>query len=72
MPDDPQTRPSRMAAVIAALADSRIVPVVVFDDAEQAGPLADALVRGGILSIEVTLRTEAGLGPSSGSRAEPT
>lgn len=40
---------------------SRIVPVVALDDAQQAVPLARALLAGGIDVIEVTLRTPAGL-----------
>ncbi len=38
-----------------------VIPVVVVDSAEQAVPLARALLRGGIPVIELTLRTEAGL-----------
>ncbi len=38
-----------------------IIPVVVLDDAADALPLADALLEGGITSIEMTLRTPAGL-----------
>ena len=37
----------------------RIVPVVVIDDAEQALPLAEALLAGGLDAIEITLRTPA-------------
>lgn len=44
------------------LAVSPVVPVVVIDDVEQAVPLAQALVRGGVRIIEITLRTPAGLG----------
>ncbi|MDR1442430.1 MAG: bifunctional 4-hydroxy-2-oxoglutarate aldolase/2-dehydro-3-deoxy-phosphogluconate aldolase [Bifidobacteriaceae bacterium] len=40
---------------------SPLVPVVVIDDATAAGPLADALVEGGLPIVEVTLRTAAGL-----------
>jgi Entner-Doudoroff aldolase len=40
---------------------SPVVPVVVIRDAEQAVPLARALVCGGVAVIEITLRTEAGL-----------
>lgn len=40
---------------------ARIVPVVVLQDAASAGPLADALVAGGIRCAEITLRTAAGL-----------
>ncbi len=44
------------------LAASPVVPVVVIHDVEHAVPLAQALLRGGIAIIEVTLRTPAGLG----------
>lgn len=40
---------------------SPVVPVVVLRDADHAVPLAQALVRGGIRTIEVTLRTDAAL-----------
>lgn len=36
-----------------------IVPVVVLDDDRGAEPLADALMRGGITSAEITFRTPA-------------
>ncbi|KEI44277.1 bifunctional 4-hydroxy-2-oxoglutarate aldolase/2-dehydro-3-deoxy-phosphogluconate aldolase [Saccharopolyspora rectivirgula] len=36
-----------------------VIPVVALDDAAQAVPLAQALLRGGIRTIEVTLRTPA-------------
>jgi len=49
MPDDPLSR----------LAAHRIVPVVVLDDAADAGPLATALVAGGLPVAEVTFRTAA-------------
>ncbi|GAB3685569.1 bifunctional 4-hydroxy-2-oxoglutarate aldolase/2-dehydro-3-deoxy-phosphogluconate aldolase [Angustibacter aerolatus] len=39
-----------------------VVPVVVIDHVDDAVPLANALLRGGIGIIEVTLRTPAGLG----------
>ncbi len=37
------------------------VPVVVLEHAQDAVPLAEALLEGGVKSIEITLRTEAGL-----------
>ncbi|SES37190.1 bifunctional 4-hydroxy-2-oxoglutarate aldolase/2-dehydro-3-deoxy-phosphogluconate aldolase [Actinokineospora terrae] len=40
---------------------SPVVPVVVVDDVARAVPLAEALVRGGVRIIEVTLRTDAAL-----------
>ena len=36
-----------------------IVPVVVLDDAKDAEPLAEALIRGGLPCAEVTFRTAA-------------
>ncbi|MGC4789778.1 bifunctional 4-hydroxy-2-oxoglutarate aldolase/2-dehydro-3-deoxy-phosphogluconate aldolase [Micromonospora sp. DT178] len=46
-------------AVVAAVGAARILPVVVLDDARDAAPLADALVRGGLRCAEVTFRTDA-------------
>jgi 2-dehydro-3-deoxyphosphogluconate aldolase / (4S)-4-hydroxy-2-oxoglutarate aldolase len=45
--------------VLAQLSAQRLVPVVVLDDAAQAGPLAAALVAGGLPVAEVTFRTAA-------------
>ena len=36
-----------------------IVPIVSIDDAADAGPLADALIAGGLPLLEITFRTEA-------------
>ena len=38
-----------------------VLAVVVIDDAEQAFPLAEALLAGGIAAMELTLRTDAAL-----------
>ena len=38
-----------------------LIPVVVIDDPAHAVPFAEALLEGGVNSIEITLRTEAGL-----------
>ena len=43
------------------LAGKPIVPVVVIEDADDAVPLATALLENGLGAIEVTLRTAAGL-----------
>lgn len=48
-----------MADVLDRLAAHRLVPVVVLDEAADAGPLADALVGGGLPVAEVTFRTAA-------------
>lgn len=48
-----------MTDVLDRLARHRLVPVVVLDEAADAGPLADALVGGGLPVAEVTFRTAA-------------
>jgi 2-dehydro-3-deoxyphosphogluconate aldolase/(4S)-4-hydroxy-2-oxoglutarate aldolase len=45
----------------AVLRLSPVMPVVVLDDAANAGPLARALWAGGLRTIEITLRTPAAL-----------
>ncbi|MGB8813778.1 MAG: bifunctional 4-hydroxy-2-oxoglutarate aldolase/2-dehydro-3-deoxy-phosphogluconate aldolase [Paracoccaceae bacterium] len=50
---------SRRAAEICRLAP--VIPVLVIDDLKYARPLAEALVRGGLPALEVTLRTPAAL-----------
>jgi 2-dehydro-3-deoxyphosphogluconate aldolase/(4S)-4-hydroxy-2-oxoglutarate aldolase len=50
---------SERAAQICRLAP--VIPVLVVDDAALAGPLAEALVAGGLPALEVTLRTPAAL-----------
>lgn len=39
--------------------DYAVVPVVVLNDADDAVPLADALIKGGLPCAEVTFRTDA-------------
>ncbi|MFN3167171.1 MAG: bifunctional 4-hydroxy-2-oxoglutarate aldolase/2-dehydro-3-deoxy-phosphogluconate aldolase [Phycisphaeraceae bacterium] len=46
-------------SVFDTLAKHRLIPVIALHDAEQAGPLADALVAGGLPVAEVTFRTDA-------------
>jgi hypothetical protein len=50
---------SRIARDIAHLAP--IIPVLVIEDVAHARPLAEALVRGHLPALEVTLRTPAAL-----------
>lgn len=45
--------------VIETLGRYRLVPVIALQDAEDAGPLAEALVAGGLPVAEVTFRTDA-------------
>ncbi|MBB4267095.1 bifunctional 4-hydroxy-2-oxoglutarate aldolase/2-dehydro-3-deoxy-phosphogluconate aldolase [Roseospira visakhapatnamensis] len=48
-----------MPASFEDLTKRRIVPVIVIDDANDAVPLAEALLEGGIDIIEITFRTAA-------------
>jgi 2-dehydro-3-deoxyphosphogluconate aldolase/(4S)-4-hydroxy-2-oxoglutarate aldolase len=41
------------------IAESRLLPVVVLTNAEDAAPLGDALLDGGLRCVEVTFRTDA-------------
>ena len=41
------------------LAGNPVIPVITLDQVEDAVPLANALVAGGLKVLEVTLRTEA-------------
>ena len=52
--------------VLERLVRSRLVPVVVLDDAADADPLAEALVGGGLPVAEVTFRTVGGRGVDPG------
>lgn len=48
----------KLAEIVAA---TSVMPVMVIDRIDDAVPLAQALVEGGIRVLEITLRTEAGL-----------
>ena len=48
-----------MNEVLKKISDIGIVPVVVLDDAKDAKPLAEALIKGGLPCAEVTFRTDA-------------
>src|SRR5215831_8179839 len=42
---------------LARLRETRVVPVIVIDDPEDAVPLARALIAGGLACAEITFRT---------------
>ena len=46
-----------MTGFLEMLAEQRVLPVVVLDDAAAARPLADALLAAGMRCMEITLRT---------------
>ena len=48
-----------MNPVIEKISELKIVPVVVLNDANDALPLADALIKGGLPVAEITFRTDA-------------
>ena len=48
-----------MKDILTQIAEKRIVPVVKLDRAEDADPLAAALMEGGLPAAEVTFRTDA-------------
>ena len=50
-----------MTAFRAAIEAAPVVPVLTVYDAAHAAPLAEALARGGMKAVEVTLRTPAAL-----------
>lgn len=50
-----------MADLLTQLRQTRIVPVIVIDDPDNAVPLAGALIAGGLPCAEITFRTAAGL-----------
>jgi len=51
----------KTADVIARLAQLRLVPVIILENAADAKPLAEALLAGGLPCAEVTFRTAAAL-----------
>lgn len=52
-------RRERMNEVLEKISQIGIVPVVVLEDAKDAKPLAEALIKGGLPCAEVTFRTAA-------------
>jgi 2-dehydro-3-deoxyphosphogluconate aldolase/(4S)-4-hydroxy-2-oxoglutarate aldolase len=48
-----------MTDIAAKLGTNRVVPVVAIENAEQAVPLAEALLAGGLACAEITFRTAA-------------
>ena len=50
-----------MADIRSILALGPVMPVIVIDDAADAVPLAEALLEGGLQTIEITLRTDAAI-----------
>ncbi|MET4782445.1 hypothetical protein [Glaciihabitans sp. UYNi722] len=51
----------KVRSTVEEIRAARIVPIVTIDDAARSDELAAALLRGGITSVEITLRTPEGL-----------
>ena len=60
MPTDAASPSGPEPGLLARIEAFGVVPVVVLDDPDDALPLADALIAGGLCCAEVTLRTPAG------------
>lgn len=60
--NDSSTLAGRQQTALRLLRAAGILPVVTVDSIDQARAVADALQRGGLRSIELTLRTPAALG----------
>src|SRR5690606_22581394 len=54
-------QPGQPLTIETIIASTRIIPVLSIDRLEDAVPLAEALLAGGLPVLEVTLRTEAAL-----------
>lgn len=52
---------SRQTRLLDILRGQPVIPVIRIDNADHAVPLVDALVRGGLPAVELTLRTPAAL-----------
>src|SRR6478736_4928051 len=50
-----------LTSIDALMRSVPVIPVLVIDDVAQARPIAEALVKGGLTALEVTLRTPAAL-----------
>jgi 2-dehydro-3-deoxyphosphogluconate aldolase/(4S)-4-hydroxy-2-oxoglutarate aldolase len=58
------------AQLTKLLALAPVIPVITIEDAQQAVPLARALVAGGLRVVEITLRTQAGMDSARAILAE--
>ncbi len=58
------------ANVPALLSAARLVAVLTIERVEDAIPLAHALIAGGVRTLEITLRTEAGAGSAAAIKAQ--
>lgn len=60
-----------MQTIDAIMRLAPVIPVLVIDDVQHARPIAEALVRGGLRVLEVTLRTPAAIGAIAEMRKVP-
>lgn len=62
-----QERQDKLEPLLRA---SPVIAIVTIDDVAHAAPMAQALIDGGVISIEVTMRTQAALGSIEAIRAK--
>ncbi len=62
--------PAFPKTLLADLHQSGVIAVLMLDHADDAAPVAQALLAGGVRAIELTLRTEAALAALKNIRAE--
>lgn len=62
---------ANLSSVDALMRAAPVIPVLVLDDAATAVPLAEALVAGGLNTLEITLRTPVALTAVQAMRAVP-
>ncbi len=65
-----QTITNTTGTADALLRAARLIPVLTIERVEHAVPLARALVEGGVRTLEITLRTEAGAAAARAIKAE--
>ena len=56
-----QTTPTRSDLLADAFRQAKVIPVITFERLEDALPLANALIEGGIRFLEITLRSAVAL-----------
>src|SRR3981081_1418896 len=65
-----RSAPTHEQELLGLLRSARVIPVLTIERAEDAVPLARALVAGGVRVLEITLRTEAAIDAAKAIIAE--
>jgi 2-dehydro-3-deoxyphosphogluconate aldolase / (4S)-4-hydroxy-2-oxoglutarate aldolase len=65
-----RSAPTHEQELLGLLRSARVIPVLTIERAEDAVPLARALVKGGVRVLEITLRTDAAIDAAKAIIAE--